>query len=183
MAVMPGYLASSARTSIRRAVAGDAAEFCELVRAHKPHLHPWVSPAETEEGFLAHLATRDRERHDGFLLFSTETSRLVGVVNVNEIVRKGFQSAYLGYFSLAPRQGFMTDGLRLVIEHAFTELGLHRLEANIQPENVASVAVAKKVGFRLEGFSPRYLNIAGAWRDHERYAILADEWRALTSGG
>jgi ribosomal-protein-alanine N-acetyltransferase len=54
-------------------------------------------------------------------------------------------------------------------------MSLHRVEANIQPNNAASIALVKRCGFRLEGFSPRYLKIAGEWRDHERWALLADE--------
>ena len=97
-----------------------------------------------------------------------------------QIVRRGFQSAYLGYAVGKPfaGQGYMRDGLELVLRHAFTTLRLHRIEANIQPANASSLALAKGAGFRREGFSPRYLKIGGRWRDHERWAILAEEWRA-----
>ena len=71
----------------------------------------------------------------------------------------------------------MHDGLRLVLRFAFGPLGLHRLEANIQPGNESSVALVKGAGFRLEGYSPRYLKIAGRWRDHERWAILSEDRR------
>ena len=71
----------------------------------------------------------------------------------------------------------MRDGLELVLRHAFLELALHRLEANIQPGNAASIALARGAGFQREGFSPRYLKIGGRWRDHERWAMLAEEWR------
>ena len=73
----------------------------------------------------------------------------------------------------------MTEALQLVLREAFTKLGLHRLEANIQPGNTASIALAKRCGFELEGFSPRYLKVGGRWRDHERWAIRAETWRAL----
>jgi ribosomal-protein-alanine N-acetyltransferase len=67
----------------------------------------------------------------------------------------------------------MRNGLRAVVRHAFAKLKLHRLEANIRPINVASVALVKAGGFSKEGYSPRYLKIGGRWRDHERWAILA----------
>jgi ribosomal-protein-alanine N-acetyltransferase len=72
----------------------------------------------------------------------------------------------------------MTEGMRAVLAQAFGPLKLHRLEANIQPGNVASIALARRCGFACEGFSPRYLKVAGRWRDHERWAIHAEAWRA-----
>lgn len=62
--------------------------------------------------------------------------------------------------------------MSVVIRRAFGELKLHRLEANIQPGNVASIALVRACGFALEGYSPRYLKIGGRWRDHERWALL-----------
>ncbi len=71
----------------------------------------------------------------------------------------------------------MTAGVRAVISRAFGELRLHRLEANIQPDNEASRRLVQRLGFRLEGFSPRYLKIAGKWRDHERWALTLEQWK------
>jgi ribosomal-protein-alanine N-acetyltransferase len=71
----------------------------------------------------------------------------------------------------------MTEAMRLLLREAFTHIGLHRLEANIQPGNVASIALAKRCGFELEGFSPRYLKVGGRWRDHERWAVRTETWR------
>ena len=68
----------------------------------------------------------------------------------------------------------MTEALRAAIGYAFGDLGLHRLKANIQPENIASIALVRRLGFQREGFSPRYLRINGEWRDHERWALLSD---------
>ena len=98
-------------------------------------------------------------------------------------MRGAFQSAYLGYYAHAQhsRQGLMREAMEQVLDHAFGPLSLHRLEANIQPGNGPSIALARGAGFRLEGFSPRYLLIGGQWRDHERYAITVDERAAQKS--
>ena len=113
----------------------------------------------------------------------TRGGDIAGVVNVSEIVRGSFQSAYLGYYALEPLagRGFLRSGLRAVISHCFGELRLHRLEANIQPENARSIALVAGLGFQREGLSPRYLKIGGRWRDHERWALLADNWRRRKS--
>jgi ribosomal-protein-alanine N-acetyltransferase len=103
-------------------------------------------------------------------LFERSTGDLVGVVNVTEIVRGALQGAYLGYYLFRPfgGLGYMTDGLRVVIDRAFGELALHRLEANIQPDNERSIRLVKRLGFRREGLSPRYLKVGGRWRGRMR---------------
>lgn len=85
------------------------------------------------------------------------------------------------HYALVPYegQGYMNRGLRAVITDAFVTHGLHRLEANIQPDNLRSIGLVKSLGFRNEGYSPRYLKIAGRWRDHERWAITREEWRRI----
>ncbi|MFM2119625.1 MAG: hypothetical protein RL722_1093 [Pseudomonadota bacterium] len=101
----------------------------------------------------------------------------VGVFNLSQIVLGNFRSAYLGYyaFSQGAGRGLMRAGLAALLRQAFSrELGLHRLEANIQPDNLRSVALVQAAGFQREGYSPRYLKIRGRWRDHERWAIVAD---------
>jgi ribosomal-protein-alanine N-acetyltransferase len=113
------------------------------------------------------------------LVCRREDLAIVGFFNLSQIARGALQSAYLGYAVGKPYagQGYMREGLELVLRGAFLDLRLHRIEANIQPGNYASIALARGAGFRREGFSPRYLKIGGRWRDHERWAILADEWR------
>jgi ribosomal-protein-alanine N-acetyltransferase len=120
------------------------------------------------------------DQHAGFLVCQRETRAIVGAVNLSEIVRGPLQTAYLGYFVGAPfaREGYLSEGLRLVVGHAFDDLKLHRLEANIQPGNRPSIALIRGLGFRKEGFSPRYLKVGGRWRDHERWACVAEEWRS-----
>jgi len=93
------------------------------------------------------------------------------------------QSAYLGYYALAPyaRRGYMRDGLELMLRYAFRTLHLHRVESNIQPANRRSIALVRRAGFAREGYSRRYLKIDGRWRDHERWALLFEDWRARPS--
>ena len=154
-------------------------EFLERVKASQRLHRPWLKAPHTAQQFRELLARARGERHASFFVCTADTSELAGVINVNEIVRGLFQSAYLGYYALSPfaARGYMAEGLGLVLEQAFGSLGLHRLEANVQPGNRRSVRLVSGLGFSLEGLSPRYLKIGGRWRDHERWAILADDWR------
>ena len=162
----------------------------ERVKASQKLHGPWIAAPHTPEHFRE-LITRSRKpAHECFFVCLIETGELAGVINLSEIVRGLFQSAYLGYYAFSPfaGEGYMTEGLSLVLDRAFGALGLNRVEANIQPKNKPSSRLVSRLGFRLEGFSPRYLKIAGRWRDHERWAVLADEWngrsvrRARSSG-
>lgn len=141
----------------------------------------WVTPPATTAAFDEYLHRTLHDSHAAFLIRRRDDSAITGVANVSNIVREPFSSAYLGFYAFAPhfRQGFMKAGLRLVLARIFGELNLHRVEANIQPANEASIALVRGCGFRNEGFSPKYLHIAGQWRDHERWALLADEFRGV----
>ena len=155
--------------------AGDQGDFLAAV-ARSAKLHkPWVSPPATPDAFRAFVKRSRDPVNACFLVRHSETGALVGMFNISNMVRGGFQSAYLGYYVFAghERQGLMRQGMQLLVRTAFKELKLHRLEANIQPGNAASIALARSCGFRQEGYSPRYLKIGGRWRDHERWAILA----------
>jgi ribosomal-protein-alanine N-acetyltransferase len=103
---------------------------------------------------------------------------LIAVININNPVYGGFLSGHLGYSidGAYANKGFMSEGLALVLDYAFNELGFHRMEANIQPGNIPSKQLVKKLGFKLEGFSPKYLKIDNVWCDHERWAIISEEW-------
>lgn len=153
-------------------------EFLAAVRrSRKLHGH-WSSPPTTAEKFDEYLKRFRKATHLSYWV-CTERGELAGVININEIVRGLFCSGYLGYYAFAPHdgRGYMKQGLRAVLSEAFGRQRLHRLEANIQPDNEPSRRLVQNLGFRLEGFSPRYLKIAGRWRDHERWAITAEEWR------
>ena len=175
---MGSFLVVGERVGIRRPVADDAGEFVALMQASAALHHPWGEYPTTQEKFDEYLRRRQLADQDGFLVCARDQGdAIAGVINLNSIVRGFFQSAYLGYYAGAPfaRRGYMTEGLKLVARFAFEELKLHRLEANVQPENGASIALVRRCGFRKEGFSPRYLQILGEWRDHERWALLADD--------
>lgn len=149
-------------------------EFLEAVR-HSRKLHKGlVAPPSTAERYRAYLNGLRAENREGFFVVVTRTDTLAGVITISEIVRGAFQSAYLGYYALEPHagEGYLREGLQRVMAHAFGELKLHRLEANIQPGNTRSLALAKGLGFKREGYSPRYLKVCGRWRDHERWAFV-----------
>jgi ribosomal-protein-alanine N-acetyltransferase len=111
------------------------------------------------------------------------TDEILGVVALSEIVLGSFRSAYMGYYGFLPHmgRGYMSEGVSLVIAAAFGKMKLHRLEANIQPGNKASIALVQRLGFTKEGYSRKYLMIGGRWRDHERWAILVEDWRSSGS--
>jgi ribosomal-protein-alanine N-acetyltransferase len=158
---------------------GDGAEFVELNRASRALYGGLASTLVTLDAFNRYLEACRRPNFVGLLLRRREDGAILGSINVSEIVRGAFQSAYLGYQTGAPfaRQGYMTEGLELALHYGFVRLKLHRLEANIQPDNRPSLALVSRLGFTREGLSRRYLKIGGRWRDHERWAILAEDWR------
>ncbi len=161
---------------IRPPEPADQARFLRMVKESRAFHRPWVSPPDTPAQFRQYLAARQLETHRGFFL--TEGEEIVGVFNVNEIVLGNFQSAYLGYYGSAQTsgKGYMAQGMRGLLQHLFVKMKMHRVEANIQPGNSASIRLVQRCGFRLEGFSPRYLKIRGRWRDHERWAITREDW-------
>jgi len=157
-----------------------SAEYLQMTQASQDYHRPWVYPATDMRRFKIYLDRISKGRTYGYFIGRNEDDRLVGVVNINDVVMGGFRSGSLGYYAdmdLAGR-GYMTEGLALVMDQAFTTLELNRLEANVQPANAASIALIRKLGFRNEGFSPKFLEIDGIWRDHERWAILGEEWLA-----
>jgi [ribosomal protein S5]-alanine N-acetyltransferase len=156
----------------------DADRFLRLVDRSRPYHEGLVDPPASEESFAAYVRRAHGPSHEGFLVRASSDRGLVGVVNINNIVHGGLDAASLGYYRLAGGGGrrVMVDAIAAVVDHGLVELGLHRLEANVQPHNERSIAILSSLGFRLEGFSPAYLRIGGHWRDHERWALTADEW-------
>ena len=166
---------ATAAVVIRPPVADDAAAFVAAVRRSRALHRPWTAPPDTPEKYLAWLERMTGPATHPFLVCRRDNGEIAGVVSLSNVVLGLFRSGYLGYYAFAghERQGLMRAGLLAVVRHAFTTLKLHRVEANIQPGNAASIALARSCGFAREGFSPRYLKIGGRWRDHERWARLA----------
>jgi [ribosomal protein S5]-alanine N-acetyltransferase len=168
------------RVFIRKPTATDCQALVSLhLRSKRLHF-PWVFPPLKEQECRDYIARCCNEDFEGLLICHTTHQTILGVANLSQIFYRSFQNAYLGYYVDVDYagQGFMVEGMRLVIEYAFTTLGLHRLEANIQPENRASIHLVKRLGFTKEGFSQRYLKINGDWRDHERWALTVEDWQA-----
>lgn len=163
------------RVYLRRPDPKDQSAFLASVKASRALHRPWVSAPSTPRQFRSYLRRMHEPANCGLLVCHRGSEQLIGVVNITNIVLGLFRSGYAGYYVFAgfEGRGLMREGLHAAVRHAFTSLKLHRLEANMQPENVASVALARSCGFSKEGYSPRYLKIGGRWRDHERWAIVA----------
>ncbi|MER7363352.1 GNAT family N-acetyltransferase [Nonomuraea wenchangensis] len=172
------YLAYADRVGLRHLVMDDAAEIVALNRESLDLHGPWLPgrPVTTHEEFESYLGRFEGGAHEGFVICRLDTGGIAGRINVNNIIRGTHQAGTVGYAAYASTtgRGYMTEGLRLLVAYAFEELGLHRLEANIQPDNTASLNVAKRAGFQREGFSPNFQFIDGAWRDHERWAVTVE---------
>lgn len=164
------------RVYLRAVTTEDRSEFLKLMRLSQQLHHPWISPPLTDSAFNGYLARTGRDDHEGLLVCNKHDDAIAGVININNIIRGSFLSASLGYYAGAPfsGQGLMREGLELVKNYAFYTLGLHRLEANIQPDNHRSIALVSQCGFEKEGLSPKFLFIDGEWRDHERWTAVHD---------
>ena len=164
------------RVILRAATPGDCAAFLAAARSSGALHAAWVKAPATANTYREYLARMGQSGNHALLALRRDDAALVGVFNISNVVLGSFRSGYLGYYAFAPLagQGLMREGLQLLLRHAFKTLKLHRLEANIQSGNEASIALVRGQGFKLEGYSPRYLKINGRWRDHERWAIVAD---------
>lgn len=170
-------LAEGPRVAIRPFTLEDGPEFTARARESKDLHRPWLFPPDSDEAYADYAGRLIEDEHRaGFLVCEKHDGAIAGFININNIVRGGFQCGALGYgaFAHAAGRGLMREGLELVIGYAFGPLGLHRLEINVQPGNAASIALARGAGFRLEGFSPDMIYVDGAWRDHERWALTVE---------
>lgn len=164
---------------LRPPIEEDFEEFTSLNKAsRKFHRGLTYAPLD-EKSFAAYLWRSEQKTDACFLICRREDDAIAGAINLSQIFRGIFQNAYLGYYLGAKfaGQGLMTEAIGLILRFAFADLKLHRVEANVQPHNAASIAILRKNGFTKEGFSRKYLKVGGRWRDHERWAIIAEDWR------
>lgn len=180
MPVPKSALAVGERVYLRRPRVSDAALFCAAVRESRTIYRRWTQPPATPKDYAVMLARSRRPAFKTLLVCRREDGALLGVFDLSQIFHGIMQSGYLGYYALAPyaRRGYMREGLELMLRYAFRGLRLHRVESNIQPANKRSIALVRRAGFVREGYSRRYLKIYGRWRDHERWALLVEDWRA-----
>jgi ribosomal-protein-alanine N-acetyltransferase len=181
MASRPG---DPGRVTLRPITPADQDEFLSLAATSAGLHHPWLALAATPQEFHAYLRRFDHVTAEGFLICVRATGAIAGVAHINSIIRGRFQNGSLSYAAFAPAagQGYMSEGLGLVLRYAFGQLRLHRLDAQIQPGNHASLRLVRRLGFRNEGYSPALLFIDGAWRDHERWAITSDMIGVVPAG-
>ncbi len=150
---------------------------------------PWEPPWQLDE--LSRAAFRQRLRRGQrdmeadetypFFLFRTSDRQLLGGLTLSNIRRGVAQMASLGYWMGQPYAGqhYMSAAVRLAMQFAFTKLELRRMEAACLPENASSIRLLTKIGFRQEGLARSYLNIAGSWRDHLLFGLLAADFNDI----
>lgn len=165
------------RVELRPPTEQDRAGFIERLLASGELHDPWLEPGEPAPWFDRLLARNRTETDRSLLVCDADDGSIAGVMNLSQIVMGPFRNAFLGYYAFEPfaGRGYMRAAMPLLLRYAFEELGLHRVQANVQPANEASIALVRGAGFQREGFSPRYLFIRGAWRDHEQWVMLADD--------
>jgi len=169
---------------VRLVEVDDAAALAELLQANREFLAPW-DPVRDDAYF-----TEERQRVDveqvltqygqGLVIpyVIRVEGQVVGRITVNDVVRGAFQSAHLGYWvgQAVNGRGVATAAVAEVVRLAFTELGLHRLQADTLAPNTASQRVLARNGFTRIGLAPQYLRIAGRWQDHVLQQRLNGQW-------
>jgi [ribosomal protein S5]-alanine N-acetyltransferase len=163
---------------LRRPEPEDEAEFLAKARQSRGFHRGLMRLALTHDEYIRYVDRQNSEVTKGFFICGNSGESIVGVINLSQIFHGPLKSAYLGYglFADFTGCGYATDAVRLMARYAFDELKLHRIEANIQPENTPSIRLVERLGFAKEGFSPKYLKINGRWRDHERWALIRENW-------
>jgi ribosomal-protein-alanine N-acetyltransferase len=177
------------RVTLRSLAVGDFGQWQEVRRRNADWLLKWEpkrvpgapDPVENRDAFAMRCGARERERQlgTGFAYGIFVGSAFAGEINLSIVQRGPFQSSYVGYWIDEARagQGLMPEAVVCLCRSAFEDLGLHRVQISIIPRNTPSRRVVEKLDIRDEGTAQRYLEIAGVWEDHIRYAMTAEEWQ------
>ena len=178
---MPDALRRGRRVHLRPLAHQDEREFLLRARASRGLHRPWSHPPTTATAFRE-LVSDGSETDARLVICRNEDDAIVGYFGLGQIFYGHFRNAYLGYYAFEPfaGEGYMREGLELVLRYAFEDLRLHRVQASIQPENERSIALVRGGGFRNEGLARRYLKIGGRWRDHEHWAITVEDRRSAS---
>ncbi len=170
---------TTCRVILKKVSLRDERDFLLAARASRELHKDWVEVPRTPAAFRRYAEVMRTADDIAFLVRRDDTGELAGVIELQDIFLGNFCNAYVIYYAFSGHdgQGLMAAALREVIRLAFGKLKLHRLEANIQPDNHASRRLAKVCGFRNEGLSPKFLKKGGEWRDHERWALLSSDPR------
>lgn len=152
--------------------------FLEAMQKSKPLYGPWMYAPTTHDEFVDFYFCYNQPNQRCFLLLNRNND-LIGTFSLSEITHGIFQNAYLGFCAnmAFAGKGLMSQGLKLLFNEVFMNMKLHRLEANIQPGNTASLNLVKSNGFSYEGLSKKYLCVNGEWRDFQRWAITIEDWQ------
>ena len=166
--------------SIREPTHGDENNFLAAMHRSQALHAMWVKSPQTQQDYCDYLQRSQQDNQKCYLVVDQDEN-ITGVFNLSEIVRGYFQNAYIGFYAVEgyAGKGYMSAGLKLILQDVFEGLKLHRLEANIQPGNINSINLVKNNKFRKEGYSPRYLMVNDDWRDHERWAITREDWAEI----
>lgn len=174
------------RVILRAPRPSDAPDVLAVRRRSRAFLAPWIPMMPPEDDHLRACKLQIRHQRNlwrgdrayPMVVASKGDDRFIGRVTLTEVVRSVFQNAALGYWIDVEHagQGLMREALHMALDMAFGPLGLHRIQAAIRPNNVASLRLARRCGLRREGLAERFLYIDGLWADHELYALTAEEW-------
>ncbi|ETO94434.1 GNAT family N-acetyltransferase [Legionella oakridgensis] len=165
--------------TLREPSAQDEAIFVSTMKNSRDFHFPFITAPCSSEEFQTYLTKSQLESEQYYIAWDSN-QQIIGVFNISGIMHGVFKSAYLGYYASVDhaKKGLMSQALKLVLKEIFTSLDLHRIEANIQPGNSASIHLITRNGFLKEGFSPRYLKINNIWQDHFRFALTFEDWLA-----
>ncbi|MEM7123874.1 MAG: GNAT family protein [Pseudomonadota bacterium] len=183
----PGPVLTGDRVLLRPARMEDWSSWAEVRRVSRTFLEPWeptwASDSLTQQAFRRRVRILQRERlagtSSGLLMFDREGGQVIGGLTIADIRRGVAMTCSIGYWVGEPyaRQGYMSEGVAVVLEHIFDTLRLHRVEAACLPDNEASQRLLRRLGFHEEGLARGYLKIDGRWQDHRLFALLESDWR------